>query len=86
MKKIVKIVNEVLNQADFMGLMYEDVNEFEYLLEAQKISEFIDIEKPNTSELANLIQKIFIMYFETIVDFEECEVVADCILMNLEEM
>ena len=88
MNNKVEIVEMVLNQADLMGLMedmFEDYNEHEYLPEAQQIAEYIDLENPNMLELARYIRQIFVIYFETVVEMDICELISDCILKNLED-
>jgi hypothetical protein len=84
MNKKVEIINEVLYQADLMGLCEFDCNTDEYLPEAQQFAEFIDNDNPNQEDLSMYIQQVFVRYFETVVDFEDCEMVAECILKNLE--
>lgn len=84
MNKKVEIINEVLYQADLMGLCEFDCNTDEYLPEAQQLAEFIDNDNPNQEDLSMYIQQVFVRYFETVVDFEDCEMIAECILKNLE--
>ena len=84
MNKKVEIINEVLYQADLMGLCEFDCNTDEYLHEAQQLAEFIDNDNPNQEDLSMYIQQVFVRYFETVVDFEDSEWVAACILKNLE--
>ena len=84
MNKKVEIINEVLYQADLMGLCEFDCNTGEYLPEAQQLAEFIDNDNPNQEDLSMYIQQVFVRYFETVVDFEDCEMVAEYILKNLE--
>ena len=84
MNKKVEIINEVLYQADLMGLCEFDCNTDENLPEAQQLAEFIDNDNPNQEDLSMYIQQVFVRYFETVVDFEDCEMVAECILKNLE--
>ena len=84
MNKKVEIINEVLYQADLMDLCEFDCNENEYLSEAQQLAEFIDNDNPNQEDLSMYIQQVFVRYFETVVNFEDCEMVAEYILKNLE--
>lgn len=85
MNKKVEIINEVLYQADLMDLCYDvDCDTNEYMMEAQQLAEFIDNDNPNQEDLSMYIQQVFVRYFEIVVDFEDCEWVADCILKNLE--
>lgn len=85
MNKKVEIINEILYQADLMGLCYDvDCDANEYMMEAQQLAEFIDNDNPNQEDLSMYIQQVFVRYFETVVDFEDCEWVAECILKNLE--
>lgn len=84
MNKKVEIINEVLYQADLMGLCEFDCDANEYMMEAQQLAEFIDNDNPNQEDLSMYIQQVFVRYFETVVDFEDCEMVAECILKNLE--
>lgn len=84
MNKKVEIINEILYQADLMGLWEFDYNTDEYLPEAQQLAEFIDNDNPNQEDLSMYIQQVFVRYFRTVVDFEDCEWVAECILKNLE--
>ena len=84
MNKKVEIINEVLYQADLMGLCEFDCNTDEYLPESQQLAEFIDNDNPNQEDLSMYIQQVFVRYFETVVNFEDCEMVAEYILKNLE--
>ena len=84
MNKKVEIINEVLYQAELMGLCEFDCNENEYLSEAQDIAEFMDNENPNQEDLRMYVQQLFECRFDMDVDFEDCDIVAECILKNLE--
>ena len=82
--KKVEIINKVLYQADLIGLTEFDCDTNEYLPEAQQLAEFIDNENPNQEDLSIYIQRLFAIHFEEVVNNEDCDIVAECILENLE--
>jgi hypothetical protein len=83
MNKILNIVNQILIVADLMDLMeYCDNNEYEK--EAKVIAQYIYDNKPNVDSLARYTRQIFVEYFNEVFDMECMELIADCILKNLE--
>lgn len=85
MKRTFEICNLVLASADLMDLIEITDNEEEYMIEANIVAEYIDNENPNVDNLARYIQQVFISYFEECLDLEICNLVASCILKNLEK-
>ena len=85
MNKTLEIVNLVLATADLMDLIEITGNENEYHPESAKIAEYIDNDNPDVDSLAKYIRQVFVSYFGECFDLEVCEMVADCILKNLED-
>ena len=83
---VLDLVNDVLLAHDLAGLIVdEEMQQDEYMSEAKEIVGYIKSqEEIGTMKFSKFIQDLFVRYFETVVDFEDCEMVAECILKNLE--
>ena len=86
MNKTFEICNLVLATADLMDLIEITGNENEYTIEASLVAKYIKDYNPNIDELTRYIRRVFVTYFEECFELETCEMVADCILKNLEEV
>ena len=84
MKKV-DIITEVFAVWDSMELLECGCPTDEYHPEAAKVAEYIDNDNPDVDSLSRYIRQIFISYFGECFDLEVCEMVADCILKNLED-
>ena len=84
-KNTIEIVNKVLVVADLMDLIEITGNTEEYLFEAEKIAEYLEKHEPSVERLAKYIRQAFVEYFDECFDMERMELIADCILKNLEE-
>jgi hypothetical protein len=85
MKKTFEIVNLVLASADLIDLIEITQNEDEYEKEAKIIAQYIDDNRPDVNALARYIRQVFVEYFNQVFDMECMELIANCILKNLEE-
>jgi hypothetical protein len=81
----VDIVTEIFAIWDPMELIECGSPVDEYHPEAAKVTEYIDNDNPNVDDLAQYIQQIFATYFGGCFDLETCNLVASCILKNIEE-
>lgn len=84
MNKTFEICNLVLATADLMDLIEITNNENEYTIEASLVAKYINDYNPNIDELARYIRRVFATYFEVVFDMECMELIADCIIKNLE--
>lgn len=77
------IINKILVTIDPMGLIYDDCQDEEYISESKVIANYIVEHNAGTYELVKYIRQVFVTYFETCLDLEMCEFIADCIMSNL---
>lgn len=82
---MVDMITKIFAVWDPMELIEMGASENEYHPEASKVSEYIDNDNPNVDSLARYIRQTFITYFEMVLELDVCEMVASCILKNLEE-
>ena len=80
----IELINKILVVADPMGLIYDDEEQYnEYVSESKSIAKYIEINNPGSHKLAKYIRQVFISYFETCLELDICELIADCIIINL---
>ena len=87
MKSITNLVNEILEVADLEGLISMGAPKDEYLVEAESIAAFIIHNHNHLNDLilADNIQYVFLRYFDDLIDYDLCYLVAREIMSQLIE-